>query len=77
MRTRDHNWYDPILHKPVYGVQIHHEGKWKNAAIDGKLILCDTPEERASERKRFKAAVKARATQAAPAAASTKESDHG
>jgi hypothetical protein len=58
MKTRKHNWYDPIKHAPVYGVQVRHEGQWKNAAIDGKLILCGTEAERDAERIRFRAAVR-------------------
>lgn len=58
MRTRKHDWYDPIKHEPVYGLQVKHEGQWKNAAIDGRLILCATTEERDIERKRFQSAVR-------------------
>jgi hypothetical protein len=66
MRTRKHDWYDPIKHAAVYGLQVYHDGQWKNCA----LILCGTAEERDAERKRFRAALRnggnARALKANP-----------
>ena len=54
MKTRKHDWYDSIKHEGVYGVQVHHDGQWKNASIDGKLILCSSKAERDLQRARFK-----------------------
>jgi hypothetical protein len=54
MRTRNHDWFDSVKAVPVYGVQVFHDGKWCHAAINGKPIFCDTPEERAEQRKRLK-----------------------
>ncbi len=62
MKTRKHDWYDSVKHVPVYGVQCFHEGVWKHAAIAGKPIWCDTPEQRDAERARFKSLVRAKAT---------------
>ena len=59
MRTRNHDWYDSIKNAPVYGVQVFHDGVWKNAAINGKPILCDTPHERDEQRQRLKRLLRA------------------
>lgn len=58
MRTRNHDWYDSIKNATVYGVQVFHGRAWKNAAIDGNPILCDTAQERDEQRKRLKRLLK-------------------
>lgn len=59
MRTRNHDWFDSAKMAPVYGVQIYHDGKWRDVAIDGKIVLCATEAERAEQRKRIKHIAKA------------------
>lgn len=46
MRTRKHDWFDTVEHKPKYGFQLLVKGRWKHVAEDGKPCLFDTEEER-------------------------------
>lgn len=54
MKIRNHGWYDPVNNRPMYSLQVRHEGKWKNVTLGGEFVLCDTEEERAKEHARLK-----------------------
>lgn len=54
MRTRDHNWYDPKKNKTLYSFQVHHHGKWRHVAENGKPLLYATPGERNAKRREYR-----------------------
>lgn len=39
MRTKIHNWYDPVNHRPLFGIMVFVKGMWMNASRDGKPML--------------------------------------
>lgn len=54
MRTRDHNWYDPKKNKTLYSFQVHHHGKWRHVAENGKPLIYTTPGERNAKRREYR-----------------------
>lgn len=51
IKYRTHDWYDPEKGVPIHGIQIHHDGIWKNLAEDGKPLLFDEESQRGEKLK--------------------------
>jgi len=54
MKTQATQWFNTKTMKPVYGIKVKHEGKWLNAAENGKPLLFDSEEERDRKRKEIR-----------------------
>ena len=57
MQTRNHDWLDQKSMKPMYGIQVKHNGRWMNACNNDGPCLYETEVERDAARKQL-AAVK-------------------
>lgn len=54
MRTRANNWLDTSTNKPKFGIQVFVDGKWKNAAENGKPLLFDCLVKREAKRRELR-----------------------
>lgn len=54
MKTRACNWLDTDTGKPKFGIQVFVNGKWHNAAENGKPLLFDDLLEREAKRRELR-----------------------
>lgn len=54
MKTRAYNWLDTNTGKPKFGIQVHVDGKWQNAAENGKPLLFDCLVKREDKRRELR-----------------------
>lgn len=46
MKTKTHDWYDPINHRPLFGIMVWFRNKWHNAMREGKPMLFENEADR-------------------------------
>lgn len=54
MRTRISNWIDMKTRKPAFGFQVYHDGRWMNAAEDGKPCIYTSEAKRDKKQAEFR-----------------------
>lgn len=50
MKTKPHNWYDSLNHRPLFGIMAFVKGKWMHAYKDAKPMLFENEVDRDTAR---------------------------
>lgn len=54
MKTRAKDWLNMKTMKPAYGIQVFHDGRWKDAAENGKACIFGSRYERDKKQAEFR-----------------------